>query len=47
MYNPIKSAKVLWKSLDKKYKIEDADIKKFMVHKFLDFKMMVSKIMIS
>ncbi|XP_068312433.1 uncharacterized protein [Pyrus communis] len=43
VYSPIKSAKALWNSLDKKYKIEDAGIKKFVVGRFLDYKMTDSK----
>ena len=39
VYSPLKTAKELWDSLDKKYKTEDAVLKKFIVGKFLDFKM--------
>ena len=35
-------AKELWDSLDKKYKTEDAGLKKFIVCKFMDFKMVDS-----
>ena len=35
----MESAKALWDFLDKKYKIEDAGMKKFIVDKFLDYKM--------
>lgn len=42
MYNLIKSSKVLQEALDKKYKAEDAGIKKFIVNKFLNFKMVDS-----
>ena len=38
VYSSISTAKELWASLDKKYKIEDADHKKFMDGKFLDYK---------
>ena len=41
------SAKELWESLDKKYKTEDAGVKKFVVGRFLDFKMVDSKTVIS
>ena len=37
------TAKELWESLDQKYKSEDAGTKKFMVARFLDFKMVDSK----
>ncbi|CAL2270711.1 unnamed protein product [Prunus armeniaca] len=43
VYSPIKIAKALWESLDKKYKIEDAGMKKFVIGRFLDFKMVDSK----
>ena len=39
VYTPFKTAKDLWESLEKKYKTEDAGLKKFVVGKFLDFKM--------
>ena len=39
MYSSISTAKKLWASLDKKYKIEDAGHKKFVVGRFLDYKM--------
>lgn len=42
MNNLIKSAKALWKALDKKYKAKDANMKKFIVDKFLGFKMVDS-----
>ncbi|XP_048140251.1 uncharacterized protein LOC125316286 [Rhodamnia argentea] len=47
VYNPLKMAKELWESLGKKYKIENAGLKKFFVGKFLDFKMIDSKILLS
>ncbi|KAK3004911.1 hypothetical protein RJ639_019681 [Escallonia herrerae] len=37
------NAKALWESLKRKYKTEDAGSKKFVVGKFLDFKMVDSK----
>ena len=43
VYSGVKTAKELWHSLEKKYKTEDADMKKFVVGKFLDFKMVDSK----
>ena len=47
VYSPLKTAKKLWDSLDKKYKTEDAGLKKFIVDKFLDFKMVDSKTVLS
>ncbi|XP_022849837.1 uncharacterized protein LOC111371918 [Olea europaea var. sylvestris] len=43
VYYSIKTAKLLWESLEEKYKTEDAGLKKFVVGKFLDFKMVDSK----
>ncbi|XP_038693807.1 fasciclin-like arabinogalactan protein 4 [Tripterygium wilfordii] len=43
VYSNIPSAKELRDSLEKKYKIEDADTKKFVVAKFLDFHMVDDK----
>ena len=46
VYQHIKSsANELWKSLDRKYKTEDAKDKKFIMGRFLDFKMVDSKTM--
>ena len=42
-----KTAKELWESLDKKYKTEDAGAKKFVVGRFLDYKMVDSKTVVS
>ncbi|XP_075494915.1 uncharacterized protein LOC142532524 [Primulina tabacum] len=42
-----KTAKVLWESLNRKYKTEDSGAKKFLVGRFLDFKMVNSKPVIS
>ncbi|KAK3024054.1 hypothetical protein RJ639_042965 [Escallonia herrerae] len=39
VYSPMVNAKALWESLERKYKTEDAGSKKFVVGKFLDFKM--------
>ena len=47
VYSPLKTAKELWDCLDKKYKTEDAGLKKFIVGKFLDFKMVDSKTVLS
>ena len=47
VYCAFNTAKGLWESLDKKYKTEDAGLKKFVVGKFLDYKMLDSKIVIS
>ncbi|XP_073138139.1 uncharacterized protein [Henckelia pumila] len=47
VYSSVKTAKELWDSLEKKYKTEDAGIKKFVVGKFLDFKMVDSKTVMS
>ncbi|KAK3022463.1 hypothetical protein RJ639_046338 [Escallonia herrerae] len=41
------NAKALWESLERKYKTEDAGSNKFVVGKFLDFKMVDSKTVIS
>ena len=43
VYSQVKTAKELWESLAKKYKIEDASMKKFIVGKFLDYKIVDSK----
>ena len=47
VYSGIKTAKELWESLDKKYRTEDAGAKKFLVGRFLDYKMVDSKTVIS
>ena len=47
MYSPIKTTRELWESLDRKYKTEDAEMKKFVVGRFLDYKMVDSKTIIS
>ena len=41
------TARELWESLDKKYKTEDAGLKKFVVGKFINYKMLDSKTVIS
>ena len=47
MYDSIKTIEELWDSLDKKYKTKDAESKKFIVGRFLDYKMEDSKSLIS
>ncbi|WJZ99453.1 hypothetical protein VitviT2T_017897 [Vitis vinifera] len=46
-YYDKKTAKELWESLDRKYKTEDAGAKKFVVGRFLDYKMVDSKTVVS
>ncbi|WJZ96894.1 hypothetical protein VitviT2T_015540 [Vitis vinifera] len=43
VYSDKKTAKELWESLDRKYKTEDVGAKKFVVGRFLDYKMVDSK----
>ncbi|KAK3043641.1 hypothetical protein RJ639_000057 [Escallonia herrerae] len=45
--SPMVNTKALWESLERKYKTEDVGSKKFVVGKFLDFKMVDSKTEIS
>ncbi|KAF3679213.1 putative phosphoserine aminotransferase, chloroplastic-like [Capsicum annuum] len=47
IYNGTKTSKELWGALERKYKIEDGEIKKFFVARFLDFKMIDSKSVVS
>ncbi|XP_073292427.1 uncharacterized protein [Primulina huaijiensis] len=47
VYCKVKTAKELWDMLDKKYRAEDAGLKKFIVGRFLDFKMVDSKSVMS
>ncbi|KZV54615.1 hypothetical protein F511_02649 [Dorcoceras hygrometricum] len=47
VYSPMTTAKLLWESLEKKYKTEGAGLKKFIVGKFLDYKMVDSKYVMS
>ncbi|XP_075473941.1 uncharacterized protein LOC142504998 [Primulina tabacum] len=47
VYCSVKRSKELWDSLEKKYKSEDAGVKKFVVGRFLDFKMVDTKSVIS
>nr|ABI34399.1 Polyprotein, putative [Solanum demissum] len=43
VYSAMTTSKELWDALEKKYKTEDACLKKFVVAKFLDYKMLDSK----
>ncbi|CAL2228229.1 unnamed protein product [Prunus armeniaca] len=43
VYAAFKTAREVWESLEKKYKTEDAGSKKFVIGRFLDFKMVDSK----
>ncbi|KAK3042433.1 hypothetical protein RJ639_000157 [Escallonia herrerae] len=47
VYSPMVKSKALWESLERKYKTEDAGSKKFVVGKFLYFKMVDSETVIS
>ena len=47
VYTDKKTAKELWESLDRKYKTEDVGAKKFVVSRFLDYKMVDSKTVVS
>ena len=47
VYCTFNTVRELWESLDKKYKTEDAWLKKFVVGKFLDYKMLDTKTVIS
>ncbi|GKA06881.1 retrovirus-related pol polyprotein from transposon TNT 1-94 [Tanacetum coccineum] len=47
VYCKTMTAKELWESLERKYKTEDAGTKKFVVARFLDYKIVDSKNMIS
>ncbi|KAI3728565.1 hypothetical protein L6452_17203 [Arctium lappa] len=47
VYCKVTTAKELWESLDRKYKTEDAGTKKHVVARFLDFKMIDSKTVMS
>ncbi|KAL5566324.1 hypothetical protein UlMin_029488 [Ulmus minor] len=47
VYSDKKTVNELWESLDQKYKSEDAGSKKFVVSRFLDYKMVDSKSVIS
>ncbi|XP_070049711.1 uncharacterized protein [Nicotiana tomentosiformis] len=43
IYSNVKISKELWDALEKKYKIEDAGLKKFVATKFLDYKIVDNK----
>ena len=43
VYSNVKTSKELWDALEKNYKRDDAGMKKFIVAKFLDYKMIDSK----
>ncbi|PHT82366.1 hypothetical protein T459_15381 [Capsicum annuum] len=47
IYSGTKTSKELWGALERKYKAEDAGIKKFFVARFLDFKMIDSMSVVS
>ena len=47
MYSAKLTSKALWESLDHKYKTEDARAKKWIVGRFLDYKMVDSKTVVS
>lgn len=47
VYNSIDNAKALWESLDQKYKAKDVDLTKLLVCKFVEFKMVDVRIIIS
>ena len=47
VYSQVKTTKELWETLEKKYKTENASMKKFIVGRFLDYKMVDSKTVIS
>ena len=47
VYSNKKTTKKLWESLDWKYKTEDAGAKKFFMGRFLDYKMVDSKTVVS
>ena len=47
VYSYKKIAKKLWESLDRKYKIEDVGAKKFVLGRFLNYKMVDSKTVVS
>ncbi|KAH0710851.1 hypothetical protein KY284_012278 [Solanum tuberosum] len=47
VYSNMKTSKDLWDALEKKYKTEDVGLKKFIVPKFLYFKMVNSKFIVT
>ncbi|XP_070007304.1 uncharacterized protein [Nicotiana sylvestris] len=46
-YSGVETSKELWTALEKKYKTEDVGLKKFIVAKFLDYKMVNNKSVIT
>lgn len=44
VFSALTTSKELWNALEKKYKIEEACLKRFVVAKFLEYKMTDSKI---
>ena len=47
VYNITKTSKELWDAFEKEYKTEDAGMKKFIVAKFLGYKMIDSKTVVT
>jgi hypothetical protein len=47
VYNLIKSEKVLWKAIYKKYRVENVGMEKFIIKQFLNFKMVDSMTVMS
>ncbi|XP_070026052.1 uncharacterized protein [Nicotiana sylvestris] len=47
VYSGVETSKELWNALEKKYKTEDAGMKKFVAAKFFDYKMVDSKSVIT
>ena len=47
VYSLIRTTMKLWESLEKKYKTEDVGLKKLVIDRFLEFKMINSKVVIS
>lgn len=47
VYQPLKTAKALWNALNAKYKTQNVSLKKFIVDKFMDYKMVDSKSVIT
>ena len=47
LYSNAKTSKELWDALEKKYNTEDVGMKKFIVAKFLDYKMIDSKTVVT
>ena len=47
VYTGKKTAKELWESLDRKYKINNTGAKKFVVGRFLDYKIVYSNTIVS